>query len=52
MDSDSIHIPSLIIPVIESNLACHGIQALLGRDVLEYGVLIYDGLHRSMTLAF
>lgn len=52
MDSDEVHIPSLIIPVVESDLACQGIQALIGRDVLENGILIYDGRPRSVTLAF
>ena len=52
MDPGEVHIPSMIIPVIESNLACQGIQALLGRDLLEKGILIYDGRHRSLTLAF
>ncbi len=52
MDANEIHVPALIIPVIESSLACQGIQALLGRDILEKGILIYDGRHRSLTLAF
>lgn len=52
MDSGEVHVPSMIIPVIESTLACQGIQALIGRDVLEKGILIYDGRHKPMTLAF
>ena len=52
MDSQ-IHVHSMIIPVIESDLtAMANIQALIGRDVLDRGILIYDGCHRSLTLAF
>ena len=52
MDANEVHVPSMIIPVIESDLAGLGIQALLGRDVLEKGILIYDGRRGSLTLAF
>jgi hypothetical protein len=52
MDNGEIHLPGMIIPVIESNLKDQGIQALLGRDILEQSVLIYDGRRRLLTLAF
>jgi predicted aspartyl protease len=52
MDANEVHVPSMIIPVIESTLATQGIQALLGRDLLEKGILIYDGRRKSLTLAF
>ena len=52
MDAGEIHVPSMIIPVIESALVSQGIQALLGRDLLEKGILIFDGRHKSLTLAF
>jgi hypothetical protein len=47
-----VHVPSFVIPVIESNLKAHGFQVLLGRDVLDQGVMIYDGPRRSITLTF
>jgi predicted aspartyl protease len=52
MDAKQLHLSSLIIPVIESDLSAHGFQALLGRDVLDQGIFIYDGHHRFLTLAF
>jgi len=42
----------MIIPVIESDLKSQGIEALLGRNILEQGILIYDGRRRLLTLAF
>jgi predicted aspartyl protease len=52
MDNGEVHLPGMIIPVIESDLKAQGIQALLGRDILEQAVLIYDGRRRLLTLAF
>jgi predicted aspartyl protease len=52
MDAKQVHLSSLIIPVIESDLNAQGFQALLGRDVLDQGILIYDGHRRLLTLAF
>ena len=52
MDSNQVHVPSLIIPVIESDLDAQGFQALLGRDVLNQGIFIYDGHRQFLTLAF
>jgi len=52
MDNGQIHLPGMIIPVIESDLKFQGIEALLGRNILEQGVLIYDGRRRLLTLAF
>jgi predicted aspartyl protease len=49
---NQVHVPSLVIPVIESNLKTHGFHALIGRDVLDQGVMIYDGPRRSITLTF
>lgn len=43
-------LPSL--PVVEQPLGQLGYQALLGRDVLERCLLVYDGPGRSFTLAF
>jgi predicted aspartyl protease len=52
MDNNQIHLSGLVIPVIESDLSALNIQALLGRDLLEQGILIYDGRRRLLTLAF
>lgn len=52
MDNGQVHLPGMIIPVIESDLNSQGIQALLGRDLLDQGILIYNGTSRSVTLAF
>jgi hypothetical protein len=52
MDNGQVHSPGLVIPVIESDLGSQGIQALLGRNLLEQGILIYDGRRRLLTLAF
>lgn len=40
------------LPVIESDLAAQGIQALLGRDVLGHCLFVYDGANGNYTLAF
>jgi predicted aspartyl protease len=40
------------LPVIEASLTSQGIQALIGRDVLEECLFIYDGASGSYTLAF
>jgi hypothetical protein len=52
MDNGQVHLSGLVIPVIEGDLNAQGIQALLGRDLLEQGILIYDGRKRVVTLAF
>jgi len=40
------------VAVIESHLAVQGIDALIGRDVLERGVFIYDGVERTFLIGF
>ena len=52
MDDGAVHLPGVVIPVIESDLDSLGIQALLGRDILDQALLIYDGHGRTLTLAF
>ena len=53
MDADQVHLSSLVIPVVGIDLSAQqGIQALIGRDVLEQGIFIYDGHRRLVTLAF
>ena len=39
------------LPVTASNLAHYGFQALIGRDILMTGLLIYDGQAGIFTLA-
>ena len=43
---------SFTIPVIAAPLEALGVQALIGRDVLGKGMLIYNGQVRSFSLAF
>ena len=52
MDPPEIHTASLTIPVIGASLAHMGIQALIGRDILNKGILIYNGRSGHITLAF
>ena len=51
MDANQMHLSSDIIPVVESNLVLQGFEVLIGRDVLDQGILIYDGCRRQITLA-
>ncbi len=40
------------VPIVESHLAAQGIQALIGRDILQQCVLIYNGVMNFYTLNF
>ena len=40
------------LPVIESELAHQGIQALIGRDILSFCLMTYDGQAASFSLGF
>ena len=40
------------IPVLEASLIHHGIDALIGRDILKSAILIVNGHHDSLTLCF
>lgn len=40
------------LPVIETDLSNQGIELLIGRNILEGCLLVYDGAAGSMTLAF
>jgi len=40
------------IVVTEASLQGQHIQCLIGRDILKYGVLIYNGYDNSFTLSF
>ena len=52
MGSSQVHTASLTTPIIESKLAVQGFDALIGRDVLSQGLLIYDGKAGTLSLAF
>ncbi len=43
---------SMTIPVIESQLLNQGFHALIGRDVLSSGMLVYNGKASTISLAF
>ena len=48
-DTDA-YIP--LLRVLDANLSDHSIDCLIGRDVLQYGVLIYNGREKEITLSF
>jgi len=52
MANQQSHLLPTVISAIDAHLAPHGFQLLLGRDVLAFGTLFYDGKGRSFTLAF
>lgn len=41
-----------MLPVLETDIVGHGIQMLIGRDVLRMCLLVYDGASGLFTLAF
>jgi hypothetical protein len=45
-----LFVPNL--PIMESDLAAQGIQALIGRDVLSKCVFIYNGQNGFFTLVY
>jgi len=47
---NNINIPSIV--VTEAPLQGQHIQCLIGRDILQHGVLIYTGYDNSFTLSF
>jgi hypothetical protein len=40
------------LPAVESPLAAQGIHGLLGRDVLDRAILIYNGSSKQFSLAY
>jgi hypothetical protein len=40
------------LPIMECDLSAQGIQGLIGRDILDKGILIYNGLSNQFTLAY
>jgi hypothetical protein len=51
LDPPALHV-TLTIPVVETPLASQGFQALVGRDILNQGLLVYSGKSGQLTLAF
>ena len=47
---NNINIPSIVIT--EAPLQGQHIQCLIGRDILQHGMLIYTGYDNSFTLSF
>ena len=41
-----------ILRVLDANLQDHSIDCLIGRDILERGILIYNGPEKKITLSF
>ncbi len=52
MANQQFHSLAAVISAIEAPLAPHGFQLILGRDVLAFGTLLYDGKSQSFTLMF
>jgi predicted aspartyl protease len=52
MDNQQMHLASLTIPVVELELMNQGFGALIGRDVLSQGLLVYDGKRGELRLSF
>lgn len=48
--NSNVNVPSIIIT--EAPLQGQHIQCLIGRDILQHGVLIYTGYDNSFTLSF
>ena len=46
------HVWDWTLPVIECHLSPLGYLGLIGRDILNRGVLVYDGARSAATLAF
>jgi hypothetical protein len=54
MENDHIHYPvkGRVVQVTEMDLSAQNIQGLIGRDMLDQGIFIYDGRQHILTLAF
>lgn len=52
MNKDRLQICEWTMPIIEGDLSAQGIDALIGRDVLARGLMIYHGSGGTATLAF
>ena len=51
MDKNQWHIIATL-PVLEARLSNQGIYGLIGRDILDEGILIYNGPSDRFALAF
>ena len=47
-----IHVPGLLIPVLEADFSQQSIDALIGRDILNLSTMIYNGQAKTVTLTF
>jgi hypothetical protein len=47
-----VHFGLLALPVTEAILKHQGFQALIGTDVLNHGLFIYDGTAKIFILSF
>ena len=47
-----LHVASATIPVIEAQLSNQGLHAIIGRDVLATGLLVFNGRAGTISLAF
>lgn len=52
MAKDKLLASEWTMPIIESDLSVQGIDALIGRDVLARGLMVYNGADGTATLAF
>ena len=56
MDNSEFHVashpPAHVIPIIECDLSGCVFQALIGRDILDHSMMIYEGPSRSLTISF
>jgi len=51
LESGQLHVVENLA-VVEAELAQFGFEALLGRDVLAHGLLVFNGTNNSITVAF
>ena len=52
MDVDQVHVASFTLPVAEAELSYQGINALIGRDLLDKATLFYNGPKQTFVLSF
>ncbi|HEX4146210.1 MAG TPA: hypothetical protein VHY91_22100 [Pirellulales bacterium] len=52
MNNQQLHLASLTIPVMGLPLVHQGFAAIIGRDVLAQGMLVYNGKQGQLTLSF
>lgn len=52
MDASQVQIASLTIPVAEIDLSQAAFDALIGRDVLQKALMVYNGAAATVSLTF